>query len=57
MEIVQRRREDTRMYSPRMYAIMQGPQTTFFLENALKKITEHLFKFLFLFESTILPSS
>ena len=30
-------------------------QNTFFLENALKKTTEYFLKFLFLFESTILP--
>ena len=28
---------------------------TFFLEKALKKTTEYFLKFLFLFESTILP--
>ena len=30
-------------------------QITFFLENAFKKTTEYFLKFLFLFESTILP--
>ena len=30
-------------------------QITFFLENTLKKTTEYFLKFLFLFESTILP--
>ena len=32
-----------------------GSETYFFLENALKKSTEYFLKFLFLFESTILP--
>ena len=32
-----------------------GSTNTFFLENALKKTTEYFLKFLFLFESTILP--
>ena len=32
-----------------------GPPNTFFLENALKKTVEYFRKFLFLFESTILP--
>ena len=34
-----------------------GPPNTFFcfLENGLKKATEYFLKFLFLFESTILP--
>ena len=30
-------------------------QISFFLENALKQTTEYFLKFLFLFESTILP--
>ena len=34
-----------------------GPSNTFFFENALKKTTEYFLKFLFLFESTILPVS
>ena len=35
---------------------VQGPPNTFFfLENALKKTTEYFLKFLFIFESTILP--
>ena len=34
---------------------IQGPPNTFFLENALEKTTEYFPKFLFLFESTILP--
>ena len=32
-----------------------GPPNTFFMENALKRTTEYFHKFLFLFESTILP--
>ena len=34
---------------------IKGPPNTFFLENALKKTTEYFLKFIFLFESTILP--
>ena len=34
---------------------VQDPPTIFFLENALKKTIEYYLKFLFLFESTILP--
>ena len=36
-----------------MYRVRQIP--FFFLENALKNTTEYFLKFLFLFESTILP--
>ena len=32
-----------------------GSANTFFLENTLKKTTEYFLKFLFLFESTIIP--
>ena len=35
--------------------LLKGPPNTFFLENALKINTEYFLKFLFLFESTILP--
>ena len=39
-----------------IFIIIQGPPTNFFLENAKKKkTTEYFLKFLFLFESTILP--
>ena len=34
---------------------VQGQPNTFFLENALKKTTGDFLKFIFLFESTILP--
>ena len=34
---------------------VHGPPNAFFLENALKKATEYFLKYLFLFESTILP--
>ena len=34
---------------------IKDPPNNFFFENALKNITEYFFKFLFLFESTILP--
>ena len=34
---------------------VQGPQNTFFLENALKKRLNIFTNFFFLFESTILP--
>ena len=38
----------------KLYRVRQIP-CFFFLENALKKTTEYFLKFIFLFESTILP--
>ena len=35
--------------------VYKGSANTFFLENALKKTTKYFPKFLFLFESAILP--
>ena len=46
-------------FSPKRWqnhTIHRVRQITFLLENALKKTTEYFLKFLFLFESTILPS-
>ena len=44
------------VYDPMPCVIILGlPNTFFFLENALKKTTEYCLRFLFLFESTILP--
>ena len=37
------------------YTYIGSAKYFFFLENALKKVTEYFLKFLFLFESTILP--